>query len=98
MIGTLLEMFNISLGTWAMLFVIAWYLFRGQRGAKKAGSILGRVVTYTVLILVSFGAAAALGYADLNIGAFLGDVMDAAGWLAKNAVPMVREAVSGVLG
>lgn len=97
MIG-LLETFNVSLGTWAMLLVIAWYLFRGQRGARKAGSVLGRIITWAVLILVSFGIAAALGYANLDIGHFLADAGNAIAWAAKNAIPIARDLISGVFG
>lgn len=97
MIGTLLEAFNVSLGTWAILFAIAWYLFRGARAGKKAGSVLGRAVTYAVLILISFGAASMLGYASLDIGHFLADAGAAIAWAAKNAAPMLRDLISGVI-
>jgi len=92
-----IESFGVDLGTWVFLIIIAWYLFRGARAGKKAGSLLGRVVFYGVLILVSFGLAAALGYANLSVGSFLTDAMNGIGWVASNVGPFIRDLISGVI-
>ncbi|MDR5657284.1 hypothetical protein RH831_08835 [Halodesulfurarchaeum sp. HSR-GB] len=91
-----LESFGVELGTWAMLFVIAWYLFRGARAGRRATSVLGRVVTYTVLILVSFGAAAALGYADLHLSTFVGDVGAVVKWGLDEGLVMVEQLIQSL--
>ncbi|UWG47047.1 hypothetical protein HSRCO_0753 [Halanaeroarchaeum sp. HSR-CO] len=98
MIAELLESVGVNPGTWLFLFVIAWYLFRGAQAGRRATSVLGRAVTYSVLILVSFGAAAALGYADLSPGAFLADVHAAGSWLLDEGIARVESVVSGVFG
>lgn len=96
MIVEALESVGVSPGTWLMLFVIAWYLMRGAQAGRKATSVLGRGVTYTVLVLVSFGAAAGLGYADLHITNFLGDVHAVGSWVLEVGVRKAHSYLSGV--
>lgn len=98
MIADILESVGVNPGTWLMLFIIAWYLFRGAQAGQRATSVLGRTVTYSILILVSFGAAAALGYANLDIAAFLGDIHSAGAWLLDEGIAMAKNAASGVFG
>lgn len=98
MITGFLESVGVSPGTWLMLFVIAWYLMRGAQAGRKATSVLGRAVTYTVLVLVSFGAAAGLGYADLNITNFLDDVYAVGTWILEVGVTKAQSLLGGVLG
>lgn len=98
MIRGILESVGVDPGTWLLLFIIAWYLLRGAQAGRKATSVMGRTVTYTILILVSFGAAAGLGYANLDIAAFLGDVQSAGSWLFDEGLTMAKNTVSGVFG
>lgn len=78
MLGGLFSMFGVNPGVWLMLLVIAWYLFRGARAGRKAGSILGRAIMYVIIVLVSFGVAAAMSWADLHVAQFLSDMKTAA--------------------
>ena len=98
MLTDILASAGVNPGTWLMLFVIAWYLFRGARAGKKAGSVLGRAVTYAVLILVSFGAAAGLDYANLNVGAFLADAHALASWALSEGLTRVEGLLTGLFG
>lgn len=81
MLTELLDLVGVDLGVSAMLVIIAWNLFRGARAGKRAGSVLGRAITYVVIVLASFGLAAMLSWADLHVAAALADVTRWAGWL-----------------
>lgn len=97
MLSSLLETFNLQLGTWAMLIFLAWYLFKGARAGKKVGSVLGRVVMHSIAILVSFGIAAALGYANIFPGQFLADLVGLIGWILEEGIKILWNAVQGLL-
>lgn len=97
MISSFLESFGIDITTWLLLLVIAWYLFRGARAGKRVGSVFSRVITYTVLILVTGAIAAALGWANLDVAAFVGDASAAFQWITQNGIEKVQELIKTVL-
>lgn len=97
MIDALLEAAGIDLGTWALMLLVAWYLFRGARVGKQAGSVLGRVVTYLVLVFASGGIAMALGWAQLDLPHLLADVGAVLSWLASGGLGWVSDFLGGVL-
>lgn len=94
MIGTILEAADLQLGTWAMLLFIAFYLFRGARAGKKVGAILGRAIMYGIAILVAFGLASALGWADIAPGKFISDIITAGGFLVEQVIERLLNSIS----
>ncbi|WP_158855591.1 hypothetical protein [Halorhabdus sp. CUG00001] len=94
MIFELVDSLGIDVGTWAILLVVAWYLFRGARAGRRAGSLLGRVVSDVVLLLVTAAVAMALGWADLDLPRILDHVSAGLTWLQSDALDML----SGVVG
>lgn len=97
MIGEILEATGIDLGTWAIMLAIAWYLFRGARVGRRAGSLLGRAVIDACLILVTGAVAMALGWAELDLPHLLEDVSRLLSWLATDVLSWVLDLASGIL-
>lgn len=94
MLSEILNAAGLELGTWAMLIFIAFYLFRGARAGKKVGAVLGRAIMYGIAILVAFGLASALGWANLFPGQFIADTINAAGFLFNQVVERLLNFVS----
>lgn len=97
MIMEVLESLGLDIGTWTILLVVAWYLFRGARAGKRAGSLLGRVVSDVVLLLVTAGVSMALGWADLDLPHILADVTRLVSWLINDGLSWLINLLDGGL-
>lgn len=95
MIMELLDSLGLDFGTWVILLVVAWYLFRGARAGKRAGSVLGRVVSDVVLLLATAGISMALGWADLDLPHILEDVSRLVSWLSSDGLSWLTDLLGG---
>jgi hypothetical protein len=63
----------------ASIGFLAWYLVKGLRIGRAAGSVVASAVRYGAAVFAFLAVGIALGWVDLFPGTIVGDLLDLAG-------------------